>query len=174
VTPTGKGEGGKGVRIRTSKEERVNGLSPTATAALGCLLGWSDAGKDMLAGTARNAMEGRLELPVGRNLTPWPPLRAVKGPVDNSPPTPAPGIPARVPINFADTVNDGRDLLMSLVNRVSSNLADAGSRWMDGMTRTDVADITTQTSKDLREWSLEVYDKAKDNVKPPKEGANNG
>ena len=58
VTPTDTG-----VRIRTSKEERVNGLSPTATAALGCLMGWGDAGKEMLAGTARKAMKVPPEIP---------------------------------------------------------------------------------------------------------------
>jgi hypothetical protein len=47
----------KGVRIRTSKQEHVNGLSPCATAALACLMGWADAGKEMLAGTARKIIE---------------------------------------------------------------------------------------------------------------------
>ncbi len=46
-----------GVRIRTSKQEHVNGLSPCATAALACLMGWADAGKEMLAGTARKLIE---------------------------------------------------------------------------------------------------------------------
>ncbi|ORW17943.1 hypothetical protein AWC19_19910 [Mycobacterium palustre] len=43
----------KGVRIRTSKQEHVDGLSPCATAALACLMGWADAGREMLAGTAQ-------------------------------------------------------------------------------------------------------------------------
>ena len=47
----------KGVRIRTSKQEHVNGLSPCATAALACLMGWADAGKDMLAGTAHRLIQ---------------------------------------------------------------------------------------------------------------------
>jgi len=54
VSPLTPGHpGDKGVRIRTSKQEHVNGLSPCATAALACLMGWADAGKDMIAGTAR-------------------------------------------------------------------------------------------------------------------------
>jgi hypothetical protein len=47
----------KGVRIRTSKLERVSGLSPTATAALACLLGWGNQSHEMLAGTAREYMK---------------------------------------------------------------------------------------------------------------------
>jgi hypothetical protein len=47
-----------GVRIRTSKQERIQGVSASAMAALACLLGWNDAGKDMLAGTARRVVDG--------------------------------------------------------------------------------------------------------------------
>ena len=47
----------KGALIRTSKQEHVDGLSPCATAALACLMGWADAGKDMIAGTARRLIE---------------------------------------------------------------------------------------------------------------------
>lgn len=47
----------KGVRIRTSKLERVNGLSPTATAALACLMGWGTVASEMLGGTARSHMQ---------------------------------------------------------------------------------------------------------------------
>jgi hypothetical protein len=47
-----------GVLIRTSKQERVDGLSPCATAALACLMGWADAGREMLAGTARRVADG--------------------------------------------------------------------------------------------------------------------
>lgn len=40
----------QGVRIRTSKLERVQGLSPTATAALACLMGWGTYANQMLTG----------------------------------------------------------------------------------------------------------------------------
>lgn len=49
----------EGVRIRTSKQEHVNGLSPCATAALACLMGWADAGREMLAGTAQKIIEAK-------------------------------------------------------------------------------------------------------------------
>ena len=52
-----KGPTEKGVRIRTSKQEHVQGLSPCATAALACLMGWADAGRDMLAGTAHKLIK---------------------------------------------------------------------------------------------------------------------
>jgi hypothetical protein len=51
----------KGVRIRTSKREHVDGLSPCATAALACLMGWADAGREMLAGTAQRIINAKQE-----------------------------------------------------------------------------------------------------------------
>jgi hypothetical protein len=54
----------KGVRIRTSKLERISGLSPTATAALACLLGWGSQSHEMLAGTARKYIENPVPPPV--------------------------------------------------------------------------------------------------------------
>lgn len=172
VTPTPNPLDGKGVRIETSKQERVGGLSPTATAALACLLGWGDNGKEMLAGTARKLING--ELPPGTTLTDWGvstrPLAAGVQ-FDTSPPSPPPKIPPKLPPNFPDTVDDSRKLLNSLINRTTKNLGEAGHRWMDGVIRRDVEDVTTQMGTDLKEWSLEVYDTAQDNVKPPK-GAN--
>jgi hypothetical protein len=162
------------VRIRTSKEERVNGLSPTATAALGCLLGWSDAGKEMLAGTARKAMNNTLDLPMGRTLKGWPPDTLKLQPVDHDPATVPPDVPAKLPINFPDTVDDTGKLTKSLVDKVTKNLGDALSRWMDGLTRADVEDITQEIGTDLKSWSLDVYDTAERNVRPPKEDATNG
>lgn len=51
VTPIVPGQS-PGVRFRTSKLERVDGLSPTATAALACLMGWGTFAKEMFAGKA--------------------------------------------------------------------------------------------------------------------------
>ncbi len=173
VTPTHKGPGGKGIRIQTSKEERVNGLSPTATAALGCLLGWSDSGKEMLAGTARKAMNNKLPLPQGRSLKAWPSPTATQNPVDTETPVKLPAIPATLPINYPDTVKDVGALAKSLIDKVTANVGNAASRWLDGLIRDDVEDVTKQMGKDLKDWSLEVYDTAERNVRPP-EGANNG
>jgi len=63
ITPKVPGQA-KGVRIRTSKLERVSGLSPTASAALACLLGWGNQAHEMLAGTARKYIENPVPPPV--------------------------------------------------------------------------------------------------------------
>ncbi|MBI3213960.1 MAG: hypothetical protein HYZ38_09085 [Mycobacterium sp.] len=58
VTPENDdGNGQKpGVRIRSTKCERIQGVSTSAMAALACVMGWNDAGREMLAGTARKVI----------------------------------------------------------------------------------------------------------------------
>ncbi|MDO3637658.1 hypothetical protein [Mycolicibacterium arseniciresistens] len=159
---------GTGVRVRTSKEERVNGLSPTATAALGCQLGWGDSAYEMIIAAARKATNGDFN-PNKKPVEGWPMGAQSKKPVDTGPNVTFPPVPATLPINFADGVKDGAELLTSLIKKVSSNTGDAASRWLDGTVKTDVEEVTTQMGKDLKEWSLEVYEKAERNVKPPKD-----
>ncbi|MCZ8379048.1 hypothetical protein O6P37_09260 [Mycobacterium sp. CPCC 205372] len=166
VTPKSDG---KGVRVRTSKEERVNGLSPTATAALGCQLGWGDSAYEMVVSAARKAATGDFKVPAKHPVEKWPEVTLMKKPADTDPPLQYPAIPDKLPINAADAIKDGACLLKSLIRRVSSNTGGAASRWLDGTVKTDVEEVTTQMGKDLKEWSLEVYQKAQDNVKPPKE-----
>ncbi|MCV7168969.1 hypothetical protein H7I41_03410 [Mycobacterium manitobense] len=166
VTP--KNADGTGVRVRTSKEERVNGLSPTATAALGCQLGWGDSAYEMIIAAARNATNGDFN-PNKKPVEGWPMGAQSKQPVDTGPNVIFPPVPATLPINAADAIKDGACLLKSLIRRVSSNTGDAASRWLDGTVKTDVEEVTTQMGKDLKAWSLEVYEKAERNVKPPKD-----
>jgi hypothetical protein len=69
-----------GVRIRTSKQEHVNGLSPCATAALACLMGWADAGREMLAGTARRLIKAEQQNTGFPKLKPFYPSSAKDDP----------------------------------------------------------------------------------------------
>jgi hypothetical protein len=168
VTPlNGTDPSQKGVRIRTSKQERVQGLSPTATSALGCLLGWGDAANELLSGTAVMVLKG--EIP-GAKLAPFAttPPNNYTSQMDSGVAQPA-GIvasPATLPPNFGNTVDDVRKLLNDLVDRTRDVTADAATRWLDGMSREDVKKITTGIGTNLRQYALEVYHTAESNVKP--------
>jgi hypothetical protein len=167
VTPlNGTDPAQKGVRIRTSKQERVQGLSPTATSALGCLLGWGDAAHELLAGTARNVLSGKIP---AANLDPFQttPPNGYESQMDSGVPQPAgSGARATLPPNFGNAVSDVRNLLDDLLDRTRDVTADAAKRWMDGMTRDDVQEITDSVGIQLREFALEVYQTAENNVKP--------
>ncbi|MGA8544193.1 MAG: hypothetical protein WB785_02900 [Mycobacterium sp.] len=150
----------KGVQIRTSKQERVQGLSPTATAALGCLLGWGTYANDLLSGTAKMVIQ--------KPATPCKPfqdtvlkgeqkLSGVGQPIDG---------PAKLPPDFGHAMGDARTLLNNQIDRARDLAAEAADRWMDGMSLEDVKEITKDFGKYLEKYAVEVYKTAESNVKP--------
>jgi hypothetical protein len=168
VTPlTGSDPSQNGVRIRTSKQERVQGLSPTATAALGCLLGWGTAANDLLSGTAtevRNNASIVTEPFVITVLTGNEKLSGVGQPV---------GGPAQLPPDFGHAMGDVRNLLNNQIDRSRNLAAKAADRWLDGMTRDDVKEITKDFGKLLEKFAVDAYKTAESNVKPQTTPTNN-
>jgi hypothetical protein len=167
VTPLkGTDPSKKGVRIRTSKQERVQGLSPTATAALGCLLGWGTAANDLLSGTASKVIkDGIVTEPfVPTVLTGTEKLSGVGQPV---------GGPAQLPPDFGHAMGDVRDLLDHHIHRTRNFAAKAADRWLDGMTRDDVKEITKDFGKLLEKFAVDAYKTAESNVKPQMTPTNN-
>jgi hypothetical protein len=164
VTPlNGSDPSQNGVRIRTSKQERVQGLSPTATAALGCLLGWGTAANDLLSGTARNSGIGTVPF-VLTMLNGTQTLSGVGQPV---------GGPPQLPPDFGHAMGDVRKLLNHHIDRSRNLAAKAGERWLAGMTRDDVREITKEFGKHLEEFAVEAYKTAESNVKPQMTPTNN-
>jgi hypothetical protein len=167
ITPLTGDSGKKGVRIRTSKQERVQGLSPTATSALGCLLGWGDAAFKLLTATADVVIKKKV--PPGVVVHPFKttPPKGYESQVDHtSQQPPKPDTPAKLPPNFGTAVGNARDLLNDLINRTRDVGADAAGRWLDGVTREDVDKITDGVGTNLREFAVELYETAEDSVKP--------
>ena len=156
----------KGVRIRSSKQERINGLSPTATSALGCLLGWGQAAEDMLSGTARRYIKDA-ELRTKFEFVEFPTCKATDVSTSEIDNRPASGVQDETPLlppNFGDTVDDVRDLLNNLVDRTAKVAGDGAARWLDGLGREEVRDITKAFGTNLSEWADLVYETAERNV----------
>ena len=80
---------------------------------------------------------------------------------------------AKLPPNFKDTVEDTAMLTNDAIKRTSRTLGDMAKRWMDGLAREDVNQITKNAGKDLNEFWLKVYDTAEENVTPPPTGQGN-
>jgi hypothetical protein len=156
----------KGVQIHTSKQERVQGLSPTATAALGCLLGWGTYANDLLSGTASKVITNGIATVqfVPTVLTGEEKLSDVGQPV---------GGPAKLPPDFGHAMGDVRTLLTHHIDRSQKLAAKAGERWLDGMTRDDVKEITKEFGKHLEKFAVEAYKTAESNVKPQVTPTNN-
>jgi hypothetical protein len=155
-----------GVRIRTSKQERVDGLSPTATSALACHMGWGQLARDMLAGTARLVKAGKINESELTKFEFSPPnsteLKSDSGPVIPDSPELK---PVALPGNFRDTVRDGQTLANDLIDRVTTAWGHAAKRWMDGMTREDIAATTQEIGKNLNEFAQTVYTTAENDFK---------
>ncbi|MGB8208386.1 MAG: hypothetical protein WCF69_12380 [Mycobacterium sp.] len=168
ITPlNGTDPSQQGVRIRTSKQERVQGLSPTATAALGCLLGWGTYANDLLSGTATEVRNNAsiVTVPfVETVLTGKEKLSGVGQPVDG---------PAQLPPDFGHAMGDVRTLLDHHIERSRNLAAKAGDRWLDGMTLNDVKEITKEFGKHLEKFAVEAYKTAESNVKPQVTPTNN-
>lgn len=160
-------DGEAGVRIRTSKQERVKGLSPTATSALACHLGWGDLARDMLAGTARLVRDGKIPPSYLRKEFALSPPKAdeFKGNSGKVDPTLPESLPAKLPGNFRDTIRDTRDLTNNLIDRITGTWGRAGQRWMDGMTRDDVKATTQEIGDHLNEFAQQVYTVAENDFK---------
>ncbi len=162
-----------GVQIRTSKQERVQGLSPTATAALGCLLGWGTYANDLLSGTASKVRNNQIPGAKLQSFQPTSPKRNQKLSGVGQPV----GGPAKLPPDFGHAMGDVRNLLNHQIDRSRDLAADAADRWLNGMQLKDVKEITKDFGKYLEEFAVEAYKTAESNVKPQmtptkKDGAN--
>ena len=80
---------------------------------------------------------------------------------------------AKLPPNFKDMVEDTATLANDAITRTSHLLGSMAKRWMDGLARTDVEEVTKQAGKDLNEFWLKVYETAEENVTPPPTGQGN-
>ena len=118
-----------GVQIRTSKQERVQGLSPTATSALGCLLGWGNAAYELLARYGQNIIDGTISpAPTLEPFVLTPPA-GYQSQTDSGVTQPAgAGAHPTLPPNFANSVDDDPQVVQRSVDRtrdVSADAADA-------------------------------------------------
>jgi hypothetical protein len=80
---------------------------------------------------------------------------------------------AKLPPNFKDTAEDAAMLTNDAIDRTGRTLGDMAKRWMDGLARADVDEITKKVGTNLNEFWLKVYDTAEDNVTPPPTGQGN-
>jgi hypothetical protein len=129
------------------------------------LLGWADAANELLAGTALLVLSGKIPSAVLQPFITTPPL-GYESQTDSGAAQPAIAARATLPPYFGHTVGDVRTLVNDLIDDTRDVVGDAANRWLKGMTREDVEEITDRISTDLREFALEAYQTAVDNVKP--------
>jgi hypothetical protein len=150
-----------GVRLQTSKELLIRGMSPTAAATLACHLGWADAGKGMFFDTAR--LDPR---PPG--LEPW--VISTEG----APPTPRqPHPPANWSLpatNRNEIITGAQDDANDLLSHAADAFGEFVNYWQDGLTPEDITKVSTTFGTELTRTLQNMFTNAVSTVKPATPG----
>jgi hypothetical protein len=154
----------KGVRLQTSKELLIRGMSPTAAATLACNLGWADAGKGMFFDTARSNPQ---------ELKHWAISKEGAPPTKRQPHPPANWtLPAT---NRNEIITGAKDDADDLFDHAATAFGEFVDYWQDGLTPEDVAKVSTTFGTELTRTIQNVFTNAVSTVKPVTQGgANNG
>ncbi len=173
ITPKVAADPTQGVRVRTSKAVRIRGLSATATAALGCVLGWGDAASQMLKEPKKAIAD----------LTPFPPPSEEpdqKGPAPgNDTATPAANDlladaeilaaaeEVELPAGWRGTLIENISKEFVEIIKVSAPLStELIDRWLDGMSDDDVREFGTTAGSVLTDRAVAMFTAAANAVQP--------
>ncbi|HEX5145112.1 MAG TPA: hypothetical protein VFW21_14705 [Mycobacterium sp.] len=165
ATPLDREKPKQGVRLHTSKELAIRGVSPTATANLACRLGWGDAGEKMFFDVARNT-----SYVASGGFKPWAPT------ADGANTPPLPKRPAVLsstwrlpPGNRAEIMQTVTDEAKVLLNGLTTAVGKTTDRWRDGLTPEDVTAIGTELGRDVSSSVQKLFAVAVDSVRPNRE-----
>lgn len=162
---------GDGVRIRTSKALRIRGLSPSATAALACHSGWSDAGAQLLTEDAKNPPQGCIA------FDPYSPITEPDddGGDDHD------GHAGAEPTGAAESAAENLDLptgwreeligtmstqVSAYVDTLSGLAAESADKWGDGIDVDDVKSLGGRWSEQITAYAVNAFEAAMDTMRP--------
>jgi hypothetical protein len=138
ITPLDPANPDAGVRIRTSKQVRIRGVSATAAAVLACFMGWGDISTRMLTHRAKPPFTGLDDF---GNLSQDPGPQ--KGD-DTALIVDAEAAAARtaLPPNWRGALISGfQKEFAKFIDVATDGASDFYTRWSDGMTATDIQEF---------------------------------
>ena len=147
-----------GVRVRTSKELLIRGLSSTATTALAGGLGWADNASGMFRHGAKFP---------GKNPTAFtnsvPKVAAMTQPQATTFPIDPPVLPADI---RAEAVDDTVDVMKGCIANLASFGSELASRWANGIDAGDLQVLGTQLGAIATDASVALFDTMSSNFRP--------
>lgn len=152
-----------GVRLQTSKELLIRGMSPTAAATLACNLGWADAGKSMFFDVAR--LKKRPE-----KMSPWVVSKQTGEPKKRelgAIPQANWSLPAS---NRNQIVEGAKEDAEDLVDHAATAAGEFVKFWQDGLTPEDINKVSTTFGTELTTIIQSVFTNAVSTVKPATRG----
>ncbi len=151
ILPAGKDR----VDIFTSKELLIPGLSPTATAVLACQLGWAEVGEQMFD-AAKKFAEDKTTIKIKRG---WKPSAKEKpGP----PGTKKVDLESRMPKGLrGEMIEAATEQVDEFLARASVVGQDYAEAWQTGLDRQKVMNIAETFSRQVADYSLQLFDAPK-------------
>jgi hypothetical protein len=175
ISPLVPGDPSKGVRIRTSKAVRIRGLSATATAALGCIMGWSDAASQMLVRPGEPPPVGAVSFGTPSTEIPLP--AAATDATGTSTAGTARASNANVladaeKVELPDKwrgafIGNMQKEAKATIETLAPLAVDLLTRWSDGMSRDDVKEFGERSGRALTDRAVAMLDAAAGAVRPP-------
>ena len=148
---------GAGVRVRTSKELLIRGLSSAATTALAGGLGWADNASGMFRHGAQHPPANPVALTNSM----------AKGAKKASQSVPFPIEPPVLPSDIrVEGVNDTVDELKGTIASLAQFGTELMSRWSNGIDEDDVAFLGARLGKLVGDRSASFFDTASSNFRP--------
>ncbi len=181
ATPITPGDPNSLVKLRTCKQVRIRGVSPTATAALGCGFGWGDAMSQMF--------KDGVEVPPGDRVAFGLPSteRPIIGDLDNT----ATNRPANAGHSDAGIAQAAEDVELidgwrgaiieamrvqmgDGIDRAKRLGTDFAVRWSDGdgFGLDDVVKLGADSGREMTEYATGVFEAAAAALQPQAEDAN--
>jgi hypothetical protein len=154
---------GNGVRVRTSKQLLISGMSATAMTAMASTMGWATNATDMFHNAVHyEGSKGAMPLAAFEASAPDPadqpkPDLSMEWPV----------IVPRVPGDIRDEMcGDTTDLLKNRLDFAFEFTGDYAARWKDGIDLLDFQQLAQTAGDDVTDFSIKAFDKATENFRP--------
>jgi hypothetical protein len=166
ITPLNPGDPNNGVRIRTSKAVRIRGLSATATAALGCIMGWGDAASQMLVEHVKQPPAGAVNF---GNASVERPL-----PVGAATPSTANILAAADAVELPDRwrgafINNMQREVNATIDTLAPLASLLWTQWSDGMSAEDVKSFGQASGGALTNRAVAMFNAASAAIRPTSE-----
>jgi hypothetical protein len=163
IEPLDPDNPGNGVRVRTSKQLLISGMSATAMTVMASSMGWATNAIDMF----HNAVHYK----GSKGATPLAAFEAsAPDPADNPKPdlsTAWPVIVPRVPGDVRDEMcADTTDLLKDRLDFAFDFAGDYANKWKDGIDLLDFQQLAETAGDDVKDFSIKAFDKATENFRP--------
>jgi len=181
ITPAVPDDHSKGVRIRTCKAVRICGLSATATAALGCIMGWGDAASQMLVVKAKRPPSGVISFGNPSVDTGPPGVGAGAGAAAARPSSAAVLAAAEkveLPVGWRGAlITNVQNEVNATINVAAPLATDLLTRWSDdGLSAEDIKAFGERSGRDLTARAVKMFNAAAGSIRPSpgKTDANEG